>query len=559
MNRLVYWQFAAAAALCTSATACREAPRCAGNPCGTAVVLVTADASVLFPPLTQSNTDFAVSDLLFLKLADIGLGLNTIGDAGFEPRLARSWKFEDPLTLSFQLDPRAHWQDGVPVTAADVAFTFDIYRDTLVNSPVRPLLDQIASVTARDERTAVFRFRRAYSERFYDATHQMQILPRHLLDSIPRARLGSHPFARRPIGDGPYRLVTWNAGQSIELAADTGFFLGRPGLARLIWRVTPDYNTAITQLVANEADFMDYLGPPENVARVAAAPQLRIMTYPSAAYTFLDLNQWDPVNLSRSHPLFSDRDLRRALGHAVDRAALIQAVVGKYGTLALGPTNRLTAIGNDSTLPQLAFDVAAARSTLERLGWRTSGSGIRERGGRRLEFELLVPTSSQTRRRMAVVLQEQLKSVGVGVKISELELNLFLQRINSRKFDAMINTFNGDPSPSGIQQTFTTAGIGKFNYRGYSNPRFDRLVAAAVAATDPAIATAKWREAFTVIDNDAPGIWLYNPIQASGIHRRYENVTIRPDQWTATLWTWRVSPGKLIPRDLVAASAPASP
>ena len=163
--------------------------------------------------------------------------------------------------------------------------------------------------------------------------------------------------------------------------------------------------------------------------------------------------------------------------------------------------------------------------------------------------------------RLARNLPLKLKTVGVSVNSHEVfDMKAFADSLGVEfKFDAMINTFNGDPSPSGIQQTFTTAGIGKFNYRGYSNPRFDRLVAAAVAATDPAIATAKWREAFTVIDNDAPGIWLYNPIQASGIHRRYENVTIRPDQWTATLWTWRVSPGKLIPRDLVAASAPASP
>src|SRR4029077_15682091 len=133
-------------------------------------------------------------------------------------------------------------------------------------------------------------------------------------DSIPRARLASHAFSRHPVGDGPYRFLTWKAGQPMQLAADSTFFLGRPGLARLIWRVTPDYNTAITQLVANEADFMDYLGPPENVARVAGAPEFRVMTYPSAAYVFVDFNQWDPANPTRRHPLFSDRQLRRALG-----------------------------------------------------------------------------------------------------------------------------------------------------------------------------------------------------------------------------------------------------
>ena len=550
---------AATLLLCAALAACRDTrTRCQGEWCGTAVIVAPADANALLSPLAQTDIDFAASDLIFLKLADIGPALNTVGDGGFIPRLARSWKFEDGLTLVFGIDPRARWQDGVPVTAADVAFTFDLYRDTLVNAPARPLLDRIASVTARDERTAVFRFRRAYPEQFYDATHQMRIVPRHLLDSIPRARLASHPFARHPVGDGPYRFVSWRAGESIELAADTAFFLARPGLARIIWRVTPDLNTAVTQLVADEADIVSFLGGPENVARVAAAPQLRVVSYPSAVYGFLGFNLRDPDRPSRPHPLFADRDLRRALFQAVDRASLVQTVLGEYGKIPVGPTSRMTAIGNDTTIPQLAFDSARARARLGRLGWKDAdGDGILERRGRKLEFQVLVPTSSQPRRRAAVILQDQLKRLGVGVLISEVEFNVFRQRTSASKYHAALFNTSEDPTPSGLQQSWTTAGIGRFNYGGYSNPRFDRLVAEAAAERNQPTAQAKWHEALAVINDDAPGIWLFDFIQASGVHRRYENVTIRRDQWAATLWTWRVAPGRRVARDLVSAGAPA--
>src|SRR3989338_482054 len=176
MRRTAVGSLATALTLPPGRAACRESAQC--DNCGTLVTVVTADADVLVPAFTQTSIGIQISDLLFLKLADLGLGLNTLGDSGFHPRLARSWKFEDSLTIAFELDPRARWQDGAPVTAADVAFTFDAYTDPKTASTSRSLLTEIGSVTARDERTAVFRFKRHYAEQFYDATHHMRLLPR---------------------------------------------------------------------------------------------------------------------------------------------------------------------------------------------------------------------------------------------------------------------------------------------------------------------------------------------------------------------------------------------
>src|ERR1051326_5865188 len=122
MRRVAVRSLASAVLLCSAFGACQEAAKC--DACGTMVTVVTGGADVLVPAFTQTSIGYQTGDLVFLKLADLGLGLNTLGDSGFVPRLARSWKFEDSVTLAFELDPRARWQDGVPVTAADVAFTF---------------------------------------------------------------------------------------------------------------------------------------------------------------------------------------------------------------------------------------------------------------------------------------------------------------------------------------------------------------------------------------------------------------------------------------------------
>src|SRR5438094_238537 len=224
----------AAALLVGSLIGCTARGGCSGDYCGTLVIAAAGEPDILLPPIIQLAIARDVSDQLFLKLADVGMSANTIGDDGFVPQLAARWDWTDSVSLTFHLDPRAKWQDGVPVTAADVAFTFDIYSDSTVDSPSRSALREIVAVTARDSLTAVFRFRRPYAEMFYDAVYHMRVLPAHLLRDVPRTAWQAAPFGRQPIGDGPYRFVRWKAGESLELAADSTFFLGRPHLRRLI-------------------------------------------------------------------------------------------------------------------------------------------------------------------------------------------------------------------------------------------------------------------------------------------------------------------------------------
>src|SRR5258706_3659313 len=306
------------AALCLLATGARRAADCSGDFCGTLVFAAGGTPDILLPPVSVSALSRDVHDQIFLKLADIGMTLNTVGDRGFVPQLAKRWGWSDSMTLVFHLDPRAHWQDGAPVTAADVAFTFQAYTDPQVNSSSAPILAHIAGVTARDSLTAVFRFKDRYPEMFYDPVYHMRILPAHLLASVPRDHWLSADFGRAPVGDGPYRFVAWTP-EYLELAADSTFFLGRPHIRRLLWRFTPNLQVAISQLIADQADALETLGPPNIAAQVQAAKQLTIYHYTGTNYAYLQFNLAANGDTTRPHPLFSDRQLRRALAMALDR------------------------------------------------------------------------------------------------------------------------------------------------------------------------------------------------------------------------------------------------
>jgi peptide/nickel transport system substrate-binding protein len=223
----------------------------------------------------------------------------------------------------------------------------------------------------------------------------------------------------------------------------------------------------------------------------------------------------------------------------VDRDALVRAVLGGWGVVPPGPTTAAVWIA-DGADPQLPFDSAEAARQLEALGWRdTDGDGIRERAGRRLAFDVTFPSSSGIRQRTGVILQEQLRRVGVAVELVPLEFNVWMDRARGGRFDAMLGGWQADLTPASMRELWGTGGIGGSNYGAYTSPTFDSLVALATVTADPASGRALWHEALDVINDDAPAIWLFSPKTLAGVNRRLANVTLRADEWWATLWTWR--------------------
>src|SRR3989442_14017785 len=337
--------------------ACERRGGCTGPYCGTLVNAAVAEPGTLLPPSSEDIVASDIDEQLFLKLADVGMSENTLGDEDFQPLLAQKWEWDGPLTLVFHLDPRARWQDGPPVTAADVEFTFNAYNDSAVGSPYRPKLPRIASVTQRDSLTAVFRFKERYPEMFYDAVYHMRILPAHLLRPVPRDQWRTAPFGRLPVGDGPYRFVRWQPAQSIELVADSTFFLGRPGVRRLIWRFTPNLQVAVQQVIADQADIREQLVTPDNVKRARDARQLAIYPFRGSVYTFLSFNQRAADDTTKPHPIFGDREVRRALAMAVDRASLLKSArrTSRSAKIEIGRAHVWTPVTSASRMPASAW------------------------------------------------------------------------------------------------------------------------------------------------------------------------------------------------------------
>jgi peptide/nickel transport system substrate-binding protein len=505
---------------------------------GTIVVSASADADVLVPPLTFTLLGKQVTDQMFDNLADIGEDLNTVGDAGFTPRLAREWRWgRDSLTIDFVLQPGAKWHDGRPVRATDVQHTFRLVKDPALASPQSSALDNVDSVSVVDSVTARVWLKERKPDSFFKVAQSVAILPAHLLTG-PAAAIRAGTFATNPVGSGQFRFGSWDRGARIVLVADSANYRGRPNVDRVMWLVSADYPAAAVRFVNGDADFIDVLRP-EYVAKTVAAGKEVRASEGSLDYGYVAFNLVDRKS-GRPHPVLGDRELRRALVMSVDRAALVRNVFDTFGLVAHGPATRL--LSTSDTTVSLPYDTARAARSLDSLGWRRGTDGERRRGATPLAFSLIVPSSSANRMKLAVLLQEQWRKAGARVSVDPMEVNTFGARMEERNFDALLNAWHIEPTPSSVREEWASSEIkpGGYNASSYRNAAFDAVIDSATRESNPARSVELYRRAYRILSDDAPALWLYELRNVYGVSKRVQTAGLRADAWWRNLGDWSV-------------------
>jgi peptide/nickel transport system substrate-binding protein len=519
---------------------------------GSIIIAMQNEPRSLLPPLINQIDEKIVEDQIFEPLA--WLGDEGHLDRDYRPGLADSWSWErDSTAIVFHLNPKARWQDGPPVRASDVRFTFGLYTDSIVGFKDRSSLARIDSVTARDSVTAVFWFKNRYPEQFYDAATRLLIVPEHLLAREPRATLLTSAFGRQPVGSGRFRLGKWTPNASIELVADTANYHGRPNLDRVVFAVTTDQTALRTRLTTGEIDLAE-VSTPAMFRTLKDQPDLRARMNPAYDYSFLLFNTRKPKQRQQPNALFADIGLRRAISMGIDRAKLVRSQFDSLAVVSTGPMTRAQPLA-DSTIVTIAYDSAGAARLLDSLGWTLpAGKTVRERRGQPLKFSVLVPTVSANRMTMIVVIQESLRKLGVEVTVDAVDGNTFVGRLGARDFDVVFHGMHVEPSVSGLRASWTVASAraaNGLNFGNYENPRFDAHLDSALAARDLASARPHAKQAFETIVADAPAVWIYETRTATLMHKRIRPAHIVSTAWWAGLADWSIPPAERLPRDKV--------
>ena len=399
----------------------------------------------------------------------------------FAPRLAHSYEWsEDHKVLTFHLRDDVFWTDGVPVTAADVRWTWQAQIDPEVAWEASYFKNSISDVEVVDPLTVRFHFTRVYPGQLLHANEGV-ILPSHVWSQLPFSKWRSNAawFHEHLVTDGPFKLESWKADQEILLVRNDDYYekdQGVPYLDRAVFRIIPDQTSQMAQLRAGSLDFISNL-PPDDAEEIKRTPGLVLNDYWGTAFIFITWNT--------ESPLFSDPKVRLALTLGIDREGLVEGLWGQYARTTASPIVDIIWAHNDDLKPW-PYDPERARRLLAEAGWAdTDGDGIVDRNGRPFRFEILNHTGNRQREDATIIAQRQLREIGVDARPRLLDFGTFTTAVPKGQYEAAVEgvTMSTDLN---LQFLFHSGQIGVgFNHSRYRNAEVDRLIEEANRQREP--------------------------------------------------------------------------
>ncbi len=429
------------------------------------------------------------------------------------PDLALSWAMAaDGLSWTFVLRPGVTWHDGAPFSARDVKFTFDQAIDLTSGSRLRSDFAAVAGVDIVDSLTVRFRLKAPFAPLLTLLGYNAGILPEHLLTGTKLT--DAVAFNRTsPIGTGPFRIERVAPGASITMARYAGYYGATPGVERIVFKVVPDVNAQVAQLRAGELDLITI--EPANLGSVQNAPGVRVLQVPVVQHWYVGFNA--------STPMFASPVVRRALGYAINRQAIVTGVLKGYGDLPGGTIPVALRDYFDSAAAPIPFAPDSTRRLLASAGWNPGPDGtLRNAKGDAFEFELLVDKGNPTREQSALAVQQDLARVGVKVSIRTLEFAALVRdRVLPATYAAMMIWWTTPPDPD--QFSFYSTGQDN-NHVKYSNRSADSLLQAGRETADPS-QRRKIYDAFQRLEReDPPVLVLFYPREIQAVGSRLQGV-----------------------------------
>ena len=543
-------------------------------------------------PLTaQTQVDRDIVALVFSGLAKLG------PDGTIVPDVASGWTVGDKgKSYTFRIRPDARWQDGQPVTAADVVFTIRTLQDPAYMGPGASSWREV-TVTAVDDSTVRFDLATALGN-FLQAVTQ-PLLPSHLLGDVAVADLATAPFNEAPIGSGPYRLVSWDsvsahlepavtsipAPTPSPVASDSPGPSGstppdpsgsprasgsaKPGgspaasptpsatpaptpppgavaLPAIDLRFYTDSAALVADYKAGLVDAASGLSASDAKA-LAASPGSRVLSYPRTTFTGIVINQ------RPTHPLLASVVLRKALLQAIDRPALMTTVLDGAGQLGATPIPPSSWAFDAKAAPLVKHDTVAATKALKAAGWTKPARGwTAPKAKAPFTIELITPdeVSNPTVFATTQAVAGDWRSFGFKVTVIALTPHDFVDtRLAPGKFDAAVVDVDVGLDPDlypFLASTQTTTGGA--NVSGIQVPALDVKLAAARKYATQAARVAAFKDLQTYLGQNLFTLPLFF---------RYEQVVLRDTVWGPTpreiadpsgrFWdvlTWRLAIGR---------------
>lgn len=467
-----------------------------------------------------------------------------------------TWKLSgDKMTLVWKVKPR-NWSDGTPVTCADYVFAHNVARNEQVPVVVRDLTNRISSILCTGganglDITVNWKERYAYANL---TITEYGALPRHVLDRFYRqnpSKLNEAPYgneAKLTIGDGAYRLVEWRKGSSITVESVGAHpIFGTPKIKRIIWRIIPDTNALVANMLSGAIDAIGTIGISLDQAvqlEQQAAGRFKVFFEPGLT--------WEHIDFNLDNPLLADVRLRRAFLHGISRDQIVQQLfLGKQPVAHsyLPPRHP----GFTDAVDKYPYDPARARVLLQEAGFTLGPDGIlRNAAGQRLSLELNTTAGNRVREQIEQIIQQNLREIGVEITIQNFPSRVFFGDVtNKRKFKALAMYAWGLSPTADCDQLYTSDGIPNEgngwagqNYPGYKNADMDRTCKAASREIDEAKRNKLLQDSTKIFARDLPALPLYFRATVAAAKPGLQNFTAVSlsgtyETWNAHKWFWQ--------------------
>ena len=420
--------------------------------------------------------------------------IRTNVDMEFENDLATDYSVsEDGLIWTFHIRDDVKFTDGEPLTASDVAFTFNTALATPNSEADLSMLD---SVEALDDTTVIFHMSKPYNAFLYTLA-VFGIVPEHCYNEAT--------YGENPVGSGRYVLTQWDKGQQAVLEANPDYYGDEVQMKKVIVLFMEE-DAALAAVKAGQVDiaYTSAVYSDEQVDGyslfVCKSVDSRGISLPSIP-AGSEVVDGDTV-YAAGNDVTCDVALRQAMNYALDRQTMIDHVLNGYGEVAYSVSDNMPWSSESMIIP---YDVDKAEQILADGGWSdTDGDGIVEKDGQKAEFTVYYSASDSVRQALTAEFSNQMKAVGINVLYEGLGS---WDELYTKMYSDPITWGWGSNSPVEDYQLYYTGG--SCNFTGYSDAKTDELLDAALAATDMNESYRLWQQAQEDVGPDAEALWVW--------------------------------------------------
>jgi len=387
------------------------------------------------------------------------------------------------------------FHDGTELTAADVKYTIDYYRDPENASSNVNRFRNISSIETPDDYTVVINME-AVNAAFMSDGAQVPVV-----QSAYHAEVGDEEYSVEPIGTGPFKVVEFNPASLVLVEAFDDYFRGRPNIAQIRQEVVPEPSVRTVALETGDSDSGLWPLLVEDSLRLAEDPNYTVIKTSTGGVKHIILNN--------QHPALNDKRVRQALLHALDRQRIIDDLWNGAATVAHSPHAPKFAfysINDDPETKRYEYDPEAAVALLEEAGWTLGDDGVREKDGVKLAFVCTTITGDQARRPIAEFAQQQFKEIGVNMQLAEAPLAAIQEGLRNGTTDSSLYNWtygSTDPDPSS-----TLRSDGGQNWNSYANERVDQLIDEGLAVAVPEERQPIYHEIQRIVIDEVPMLYL---------------------------------------------------